>query len=267
MAFARIADIVLHYDFNAGDDGGPPIVFLNSLGTDFRIWRQVVDTLGGAFPTLLYDKRGHGLSDLGRPPYTIDDHVNDIAGLLDHLGRQKAVLCGLSVGGLIAQRFQQRYPSRVQGLILCGTAHRVGTEAGWNDRITRVRAEGLAPIAEMVMPLWFTPAFHRERASELAGYRNMVSRQSPEGYAGTCAAIRDADYTAAAAGITVPTLCIAGDQDGSTPPDLVRSLADLIPGARFEVLQQAAHIMCVEQPAAVAALVRDFVTDLRGARK
>ena len=261
MAFTRIADIVLHYDFDEGG-GGPPLVFLNSLGTDFRIWRQVVDLLAGAFPTLLYDKRGHGLSDIGNPPYAMDDHVDDLAGLLDRIGAEKVVLCGLSVGGLIAQRFQQRYPDRLHGLVLCGTAHRVGTEAGWNDRIARVQAEGLAPIADLVMPLWFTPAFHRDRPAELAGYRNMVSRQSPDGYAGTCAAIRDADYTAAASEIAVPTLCIAGEADGSTPPDLVRSMADLIPGARFEVLREAAHIMCVEQPTAVAALVRSFVADL-----
>lgn len=266
MAFARIADIVLHYDFTEAGKDGPLLVFLNSLGTDFRIWRGVVDRLAGAFPTLLYDKRGHGLSDTGEAPYAMDDHVDDLAGLLDRIGAGKVVLCGLSVGGLIAQRFQQRYPDRLLGLVLCGTAHRVGTRDGWNDRIARVHAEGLAPIADMVMPLWFTPAFHRESPAELAGYRNMVSRQPADGYAGTCAAIRDADYTAAARGISVPTLCIAGDGDGSTPPDLVRSMADLIPGARFETIREAAHIMCVEQPGAVAALVRGFMADLRKAR-
>jgi 3-oxoadipate enol-lactonase len=117
----------------------------------------------------------------------------------------------------------------------------------------------------MVMPLWFTPSFHRDRAAELAGYRNMVSRQSVAGYTGTCAAIRDADYTQAAGRIAVPTLCVAGDTDGSTPPALVASMARLIPGARFETIRNAAHIMCVEQPEAVAALVRGFMFDVRGA--
>ena len=265
MAFAQIAHIVLHYEFTGDDGDAPPLVFLNSLGTDFRIWRQVVDSLAGAYPTLLYDKRGHGLSDDGQPPYAMDEHVDDLAGLLDLIGVDKAVLCGLSVGGLIAQRFQQRHPDRLLGLIVCATAHRIGTEAGWNERIALVRADGLAPIADMVMPLWFTPSFHRDRAAELAGYRNMVSRQSAAGYTGTCAAIRDADYTHAAGRIAVPTLCIAGDADGSTPPELVRSMARLIPGARFETIRNAAHIMCVEQPEAVAALVRGFMLDLRGA--
>ena len=82
------------------------------------------------------------------------------------------------------------------------------------------------------------------------------------GYSGTCAAISKADYTEQAARIAVPTLCIAGDQDGSTPPELVRSLADLIPGARYEVIEGTAHIPCIEAPGAYAALVRGFLEEL-----
>jgi pimeloyl-ACP methyl ester carboxylesterase len=80
-------------------------------------------------------------------------------------------------------------------------------------------------------------------------------RTPVHGYAGTCAAIRDADLTADAARIRAPTLCVAGDQDGSTPPDLVHGTADLIPGAGFELIESAGHIPCVEQPAALARLI------------
>ena len=75
----------------------------------------------------------------------------------------------------------------------------------------------------------------------------------------TCAALREADYTAAARAIAVPTLCVVGDQDGSTPPALVRSMADLIPGARLEIIENAGHIPCIEQPAALTALLRRFL--------
>ena len=74
--------------------------------------------------------------------------------------------------------------------------------------------------------------------------------------------VRDADFTDSARRIAVPTLCVVGDQDGSTPPDLVRSLAGLIPGARFEVIRNAAHIPCIEQPEALVTLIRDFVASL-----
>jgi 3-oxoadipate enol-lactonase len=87
----------------------------------------------------------------------------------------------------------------------------------------------------------------------------MLVRQSPAGYQAVCAAIRDADFTRAAGSIAVPTLCVVGERDGSTPPDLVRSMADLIPGARFEIIAGAGHIPCVEQPDRLAALIRGFV--------
>ena len=86
----------------------------------------------------------------------------------------------------------------------------------------------------------------------------MLVRQPVAGYAGSCAAVRDADQTELVGRIAVPTLVVVGDQDGSTPPDLVRATAGLIPGARFEIIAGAGHIPCVEQPAALAALIRDF---------
>ena len=89
-----------------------------------------------------------------------------------------------------------------------------------------------------------------------------MTRQALAGYVGTCVAIRNADFTDAARRIEVPTLCVVGDQDGSTPPDLVRSLADLIPGARFEIIRNAGHIPCIEQPEALVALIRGFVASL-----
>ncbi len=114
------------------------------------------------------------------------------------------------------------------------------------------------------MENWFTPAFHRGRPADLAGYRNMLVRQPVAGYVASCAAMRDADYTEAARGISVPTLCVVGDQDGSTPPDLVLETAELISGARFEIIAGAGHIPCVEQPDALAALIRGFIASLPG---
>lgn len=261
MNFADIGGVTLHFAHRP-TAGTRHLVFINSLGTDFRIWNTVTEALGDDVSTLVYDKRGHGLSDLGATPYSIEDHVDDLVGLVDHLGIADVVLCGLSVGGLVAQGFYARRPGMVSGMVLCDTAHRIGTPESWNARIATVGKDGIGAIADAVMKVWFTPGFHERRASELAGCRNMLSRQSPAGYAATCVALREADYTAAAASIAVPALCVVGDQDGSTPPALVRSLADLIPGSRFEIIEGAGHIPCVEQPAALVALLRDFLTAL-----
>ncbi|MBZ9884072.1 3-oxoadipate enol-lactonase [Mesorhizobium sp. CA10] len=266
MPFVSIGGVTLHHRYIEATGTSRPIIFINSLGTDFRIWDDVVARLEGEMPMLVYDKRGHGLSDIGNGVHSIDDHVDDLLGLIDHFGFDKVVLFGLSVGGMIAQRLYTRHPKCVEALILSDTAHKIGTAESWNTRIATVERDGIEAIADGVLEVWFTPNFHAARAAELAGCRNMLTRQALPGYIGTCAAVRDADLTDAARRITAPTLCIVGDQDGSTPPDLVRSLADLIPGARFELIRDAAHIPCIEQPEALVTLIRDFVASLPGGR-
>lgn len=261
MQFIDIGGVTLHFAHRPVA-GGRHMVLINSLGTDLRIWNEVVGALGGSVSTLAYDKRGHGLSDIGSSPYSMEDHVDDLVGLVDRLGIREVVLCGLSVGGLVALGFYKRRPEMVKGILLCDTAHKIGTVEGWNARIATVEKDGIRSIAEGIMKVWFTPTFHAERKAELAGYRNMLARQAVAGYAGTCAALRDADYTEVARNISVPTLCLVGDQDGSTPPELVKATADLIPGARFEVIAQAGHIPCVEQPAVLTGHIRNFLSEL-----
>lgn len=262
MQFARVNDIALHYQVIGGPADRPVLVFANSLGTDYRIWRDVIVRLAGEYPMILYDKRGHGLSDIGQAPYSIDDHVSDLAGLLEIHAVRQAVVVGLSVGGLIAQGLYASRPDLVRALVLCDTAHRIGTAQIWDARIAAIERDGIESIADAVMERWFTPAFRRPENTAYHGYWNMLVRQPAVGYAATCAAIRDADFTDQAARIAVPTLCVVGDQDGSTPPDLVLSTARLIPGARYEVISDAGHIPCVEQPEALTAILRAFIDPL-----
>ncbi|KQV66338.1 3-oxoadipate enol-lactonase [Rhizobium sp. Root1220] len=259
MQFARVNDIAIHYQVIGGPADKPVLVFANSLGTDFRIWRDVIVRLAGDFAILLYDKRGHGLSDIGQTPHSIEEHASDLIGLLEALEVKQAIICGLSVGGLIAQSLYQQRPDLVRALILCDTAHKIGTPEMWNSRIAAVEKDGIASLVNGIMERWFTPAFRRPENTAYAGYCNMLARQPAIGYAATCNAIRDADFTEAARKIAVPTICIVGDQDGSTPPDLVKSLAQLIPNARFEIIRDAGHLPCVEQPEALTAVIRAFI--------
>ena len=259
MRFAQVNGVAIHYSVIGSADEKPVIVFSNSIGTDFRIWDGVVERLAGDFAIVLYDKRGHGLSDLGTPPYTIADHVADLAGLLDHLAVRRAVVCGLSVGGLIAQGLCAERPDLVEVMILCDTAVRIGGDEMWNQRIEAVTRSGLASIAEMVLERWFTERMRGGGGPELAGYRNMLVRTPAEGYVGTCVAIRDADFTAQARAIAKPVLCIVGDKDAATPPSLVAETAALIPDAGYLVIAEAGHLPCIEQPELTAAAIRTFI--------
>lgn len=261
MDFARVNGLTLHYRMT-GRPGGPVIVLANSLGTDARIWDGVIARLADRYGILSYDKRGHGLSDAPPGPYSLDGHAADLEGLLDHLGLGDFALAGISVGGMIAQRVALRRPGRVKALILCDTAARIGAAASWNERIEAVRTRGMAAIADAVLDRWFTQAFRRDRPAELAGWRNMLLRTPAEGYAGTCAALRDADLTADVPAIGLRTLVVSGAEDLATPPDVVRALADLLPDARFEIVPDAAHIPSIEQPEKLATLMEDYFREV-----
>lgn len=265
MQFARINEIVLHYQVIGAPEGRPTLVFCNSLGTDFRIWRDVAVQLAGEVNIITYDKRGHGLSDAPPAPYSIDDHVGDLAGLLEHLEISDAIICGLSVGGQVAQGLVSSRPDLVRALILCDTAHKVGTDDMWNARIAQAESDGIAAMSDAILERWFSSAYCRADNVDLSGYRNMLVRQPLAGYVGTCAALRDADFTVEAGKILVPTLCVVGSNDGVTPPALVEELAGLIPNAEFEIIAGAGHLPCVENPKELSTLIRGFIARLPGA--
>ena len=254
MAFARANGGVAHFA-DEGPRNARPIVFGNSLGTDFRIWDEVARPLAQFARVVRYDKRGHGLSELRPESAAIADFARDLAALLDALEVPAATIVGLSIGGMIAQELYRQRPDLVASLVLCDTAHRIGTPDFWSARIGAIEAGGLDAIADGVMQRWFTAGYRETHADAVTGWRAMLTRTPRAGYLTACAAIRDADLTRHAKAIRVPTLCVVGDQDGSTPVDLVRELAGLIPGAKFEIIADAGHIPCIEQPSVLRGLV------------
>lgn len=249
MMFARVDGRLIHYRI-VGQ--GPRVVFLNSLGTDLRVWDAVVERLSERFECLTADMRGHGLSDAPPGPYTIAGLADDTLGLLDRLGWARAHLAGLSVGGLVAQEISARVPARVEALALLDTAARIGTADIWNARIAAVEADGAASIADGVIGRWFSAGYLADEPEAVAGWRTMLARTPAAGYAGTCAAIRDADLGGQLAAIGAPTLMLVGDEDQSTPPDLVRATAARIASARLHVLPGVGHLPPIERPAETA---------------
>jgi 3-oxoadipate enol-lactonase len=137
---------------------------------------------------------------------------------------------------------------------------KIGTAEVWNDRLATARAKGMAGVVDATMARWFTPAFRAE-AARLLPWRHMVARTPLEGFLAVATAIRDTDLRGAAPSIRVPTLVVGGAEDGGTPPDLARALADAVPGARLEILPGVAHLPCVEDPDAYAVLLTTFLRE------
>ncbi|MCB0188995.1 MAG: alpha/beta fold hydrolase, partial [Caldilineaceae bacterium] len=192
MNFALIGDVTLHYTYRAATSG-PTLVFLNSLGSDLRIWQSVAEQLPTTWGILCYDQRGHGLSDAPHGPYTLSGLASDLYGLLDHLPIAQAIFIGVSVGGMIAQQVALHYPRRVQGLVLCDTGARIATTAYWAERATAVRTDGLVPLAHLLLARWFSGEYAESHPAAYRGYANMLTRTPAEGYAATCDALRDGD--------------------------------------------------------------------------
>jgi 3-oxoadipate enol-lactonase len=261
MRFVRANGGVIHFA-DAGSRAGPTLVFVNSLGTDLRIWDEVATPLAQKARTVRYDKRGHGLSELRAEDASIADYARDLAALLDHLEAPRATIVGLSIGGMIAQELYRLRPDLVRSLILCDTGHRIGTPQSWADRLGAVEAGGIESIAGAVMERWYSSAYRKSQADAVIGWRAMLTRTPQVGYLTACRALRDADLTSGARMIRAPTLCLVGDEDGSTPVALVRELAGLIPGAKFEIIAGAGHIPCVEQPATLRRLIEIHLQEL-----
>lgn len=239
-----------------GPEGGPTVIFANSLGTDLRVWDGLLPHLPAHLRLVRYDKRGHGLSDPGGHS-TIEEYADDAIALIKATASGPVIFVGLSIGGLIAQAVASAAPELIRALVLSNTAARLGTKDGWQARINAVNDHGLPHIADSIMERWFAPAFRATPA--LALWRNMLIRTPARGYTAACVALAGADRTNATRALRMPTLVIAGAEDGSAPPDVVRGLADLIPGAAFHLIPGAGHLPCVEVPAAFAAILIPFI--------
>lgn len=259
MKIATIGEVQLHYR-DDGDPNGPPVVFANSLGTDLRLWDDVVPLLPAGLRIVRFDKRGHGLSSCPPAPYAMGALVTDAERLLDHLGIRHCVFVGLSIGGMIAQGLAVKRLDLVRGMVISNTAARIGTAEIWQERIASVRSGGIESLADAVMERWFSKHFRQTEA--LVAWRNMLVRQPAEGYAGCCAAISGTDFYTTTASLGLPTLAIAGSEDGSTPPDLVRETANLIKGSRFHLMRGAGHLPCVEKPGEYAELLTEFLHEI-----
>ncbi|MDU9002934.1 3-oxoadipate enol-lactonase [Sedimentitalea todarodis] len=258
MQIADLDDVQLHYRID-GDPDGAPVVFSNSLGTDLRLWDPILPLLPKGLKLIRYDKRGHGLSSCPDASYSMGALVRDAEQLLDLLKIRDCAFVGLSIGGMIAQGLAVKRLDLVRAMVLSNTAAKIGTVDMWTDRINAVKAGGIESLADSVMERWFSKAFRA--TPELALWRNMLVRQPVNGYAGCSAAIAGTDFYTPTSGLRLPTLGIAGDQDGATPPDLVRETVELIPGSQFHLMRGSGHLPCVESPQEYARVLSKFLVD------
>lgn len=258
MQIANLKNVELHWRED-GKPNGFPIVFANSLGTDLRLWDDVVSQLPSEYRVIRFDKRGHGLSSCPPGPYSMDDLTDDTEQLLEFLKINSCVFVGVSIGGMIGQNLANRRSDLVRAMVLSNTAPVLGKPKIWDERVAAIKQHGIDSIAGQILERWFSADYLIN--DEAVAWRNMLARTPQDGYIACCQAIAGADLSKGTASLNLPVLVIAGSEDQASPPDVVENTANIISGARYRLLDAVGHLPCIEVPEVIAELLLKFVKE------
>jgi pimeloyl-ACP methyl ester carboxylesterase len=269
----------------AVDDAGsgPAVMLLHGYPFDRSMWREQIDLLSAnGFRAIAPDLRGlgetsdelqfvaevdHRSSERQAEAYrtitTMDDMARDVAALMDELKVDRAVICGLSMGGYVALEFVHLFPTRVSGLVLAGTRAPADNEQEKlvrEQQAQRILAEGMNGIAEATLPKLLAPNTLNEKPEVVAQVREMILRSDPRGAAAAQRgmAVRR-DYSRDLPGIDVGTLVIVGREDPIRPVADAEFMHRMIPNSRLEIIEDAAHMTNMEQPAVWNRALIDFL--------
>lgn len=260
MAFADNQGLPISFE----DVGtGPPVVLGHSFLCSGRMWQGQVPALAGRFRVLNIDFRGHGKSGEVTRAFSLYDAVSDVVAVLDKLGIERAVWCGLSVGGMIAMRAALTCPERVRGLII------LDSDAGAETAIRKLkyyamgpgaRLLGIRPFLSSIVRLMFG-ATTRQRNPELVSEwkREFSTVHVPSVLWCLDALMRRDSLLARLPEIGVPALVLVGEEDRSLPPFLARRIHGLLPDSRLVQIPEAGHLSALEQPAAVTEAILHFL--------
>lgn len=243
------------------EGNGPCVTLLHALGANHAIWDAQAEALAQRFTVLRPDLRGHGRSDAPAGAYSLDMLAGDIVAMWDALHVEQSHVVGISLGGFIAQHLALGWPERIGRLVLADTSSGYPPEAAaqWPARIRTVLEEGLHGLVPATLERWFTSPYRERHAERVCEIGRIIETTPRQGYAGCCHAIAGLATTNRLSQIATPALVLVGEQDVGTPVSMARTLAEGIPGAELRVIEQAAHLSNVEQPAVFNRLLLDFL--------
>jgi 3-oxoadipate enol-lactonase/4-carboxymuconolactone decarboxylase len=241
----------------------PVLVLLPSIGTDLSLYDPVVPLLTPDFRVLRIDTRGHGASDAPAGDYSLDLLADDVLAVMDAAGVAKAAICGTSLGGMIAMALAPKAPERIVALVLACTSPAMDPTV-WKQRLALIRAEGLSAVVEAVLGRFFSDTFRAQHPEIVETVRAGMLTQSPDGYCGCGAAIRDMALLERLPAITSPTLVLTGAKDVATPfAGHAERIVAAAPNARHLEID-GAHLPSLEAPAAFAGAIRAFLAEVLG---
>ena len=248
------------------DGSGPLVAFTHGLGSQLDAWEPTVRTFRDRYTVLTWDVRGFGGSERRPDTMAPETWASDLATVLDEVGADEAVIGGISMGGVVSQRFALDFPDRTRALVLISTSSEVNerAEAGWNARAHLIDQEGLAKALAPTGPaLSYGRAYRERHAEDIAeAARLTIERNDAASYAAACRAVSNIDYTADLATITCPTLILQGLEDALTPPGGSVIMSRRIQGSRLVMLENCGHWIPLERPDEFQAELETFLSAL-----
>jgi 3-oxoadipate enol-lactonase len=244
-----------------GDQRQPVVVLSHALATSMDIWGYQLPPLTRRFRVLLYDLRGHGASESPAVGCTLEELASDVAALLEYLEIPRAAFVGLSIGGMIGQTFALQFPDKLSSLVLCSTGSRT-EEQGKNmleDRINKVRKDGLQSQVEPTLARWFSARFMEENPHTMEWVADQILSTSVEGYVACCRAVQGLNTTEALSAIRAKTFLIPCEQDLGFPERISRAIQQRVAGSELVLLKDAAHLGNVERAHAFNEILAGFL--------
>jgi len=243
------------------DGSGPRVLLLHAVGMDLTLLDALTAIMAKDFTVLRADLRGHGQSP-HVPAASLADYADDVHALLTRLSFGPCAVAGFAMGGMVTQALAVRYPQDTRALMIASCAHAQTPEsrAALLSRAEGARRDGFAKILDETMQRWFTDGFIA-RGGDAAVRRRLLT-DNVDAWVNAFEAMAAIDTAPQLKKIKVPTLCLVGDADKSTPPPVVKAIADAIPGARFAVIPGGTHMPFVEIPEEVAKVVGGFFKEV-----
>ena len=262
MTVIRIDEIQMAYT----DTGmGQPVVLIHGYPFNRSLWNEQVEALSSSYRVVVPDLRGFGESDSSAGPASMNRMAQDVAGLLDHLEISRAAIGGLSMGGYVALAFCKQFPSRVRALVLADTRAQADTEEAKQTRAQQAEkalAEGMAGIADAMLPKLLTPETVSKRPEVVKRVRDMMLKTKSEGAAAALLGMAERDdQTSLLSKIAAPTLILVGAEDAITPVADSEKMHNAIAGSRLVVLENAGHVSNLERTEEFNKHLIDFLRD------
>ncbi|MBA2780532.1 alpha/beta fold hydrolase [Billgrantia kenyensis] len=269
MAFLNVDGRSVAYRL-LGPEALPLVVLAHPLGMSQAVWDELLPALLPRYRVLTWDLPGHGASQAwGERSITPADLAAEALALAEHAGASRFHFVGTSIGGVVGQQLISEHAERLLSATLTNTGAVIGNQELWSTRAGRIRQEGLAAMADEIVPRWFAPACFDAEPALKAGWCTQMGRGDDESYAQLCEMLGSHAFTGKLAGSLsqhpgVKVQLLGGSEDLATPPATLEALAAELDGAPLEILQGVGHVPSVECPGLFAEKLLAFLAPSLG---